>query len=252
MYCCMTETEALCHQNNGEGRQMKKRNVYCIVVLGFLLIALSPSFSSAWDDDTHIAIAKAAGYYKWFNACGADMAKLKAGNIEGHNHYVNNAKGTVVTPEIVLGQVSKYNQIDDKGHLYSAIMASARDYIREKRKGKYGEYHLAFCAHYVGDLSQPLHNTRYNLFNRRNHKAIDGIINDEILDNLDRIKIYSISIGSEEALAKEIARIANLSMALGYKIEGENRLLKREEAYTQIGHSTSLFRAVLEYVKGMK
>ena len=137
-------------------------------------------------------------------------------------------------------------------HLYGAIIASLRDYIKEKRKGKYGEYHLAFCAHYIGDLSQPLHNTLYNLFNRRNHKAIDGIVNDEILENLDRIKIYSITIDSEEALAKEIARMANLSMNLGYKIEAENRLLTREEAYTQISHSVSLFRAILDFVKGMK
>ena len=202
-------------------------------------------------DETHIAIAKAAGYYKWFNACGADMAKIKAGNIEGHNHYVNNPKGTLVTPEMVLAQVGRYDRVDHEGHLYGAIIASLRDYIKEKRKGKYGEYHLAFCAHYVGDLSQPLHNTRYSLFNRRYHTSVDGIVNHQILENLDRIKIYSIIIDSEEALAKEIARMANLSMNLGYKIEAEKRLLTREEAYIQISHSTSFFRAVLEYVKRM-
>ena len=251
MYCCMTETEALCHQNNSEGRQMKRRNVYGSVVLGFLLIALSPSLSSAWYDETHVAIAKAVGYYKWFNACGADMAKLKAGNIEGHNHYVNNPKGTVVTPEMVLAQARKYNQIDLEGHLYGAIMASVRDYIREKRRGKYGEYHLAFCAHYVGDLSQPLHNIGYSLFNRKNHKTIDGIVNDEILENLDKIRVYGITIDSEEALSREIARIATLSMALGYKIEAERRLLTTEEAYSQISHSASLFGAILGYVGKM-
>jgi hypothetical protein len=173
------------------------------------------------------------------------MAKIKAGNIEGHNHYVNNPKETLVTPEMVLAQAGKYNRVDPQGHLYGAIIASVRDYIREKRKGKYGEYHLAFCAHYIGDLSQPLHNTRYSLFNRRNHKAVDAIVNHEILENLGQIKIYSITIDSEEALAREIARMANLSMTLGYKIEAEGRLLTREEAYTQISHSTSLFRAVL-------
>jgi hypothetical protein len=110
---------------------MTRRNVYVSVALAFFLIAVSPSLSSAWYDETHIAIAKAAGYYKWFNACGADMAKIKAGNIEGHNHYVNNAEGTVITPEMVLAQGRKYNQIDHKGHLYWAIIASLRDYIKE-------------------------------------------------------------------------------------------------------------------------
>jgi hypothetical protein len=86
---------------------------------------------------------------------------------------------------------------------------------------------------------------------RRYHTSVDGIVNDGILDNLNKIRVYGITIDSEEALAREIARIANLSMALGYKIEAEGRLLTREEAYTQISHSVSLFRAVLEYVKRM-
>jgi len=58
-----------------------------------------------------------------------------------------------------------------------------------------------------------------------------------------------VGIASEEEFAKEIARIANLSMALGYKLEDENRILTKEEAYQQIGHSASLFKAILEYVK---
>jgi hypothetical protein len=41
------------------------------------------------------------------------MAKVKAGNIEKLNHYVNNPIGTTVTPEMVLQQVKKYNQTDD-------------------------------------------------------------------------------------------------------------------------------------------
>jgi hypothetical protein len=133
--------------------------------------------------------------------------------------------------------------------LYGAIIASVRKYIKDKQKGRYGEYHLGFCSHYVGDLSMPLHNTVYNAFNRKHHKTIDGIINDEILNNIDKIKFYTISIDSEQDLAKEIARIANLSMKLGYKIESQNRLLTREEAYQQVSHSASLFKAILTYTQ---
>ena len=135
------------------------------------------------------------------------------------------------------------------GHLYGAIIASVRDYLKARDEGKYGEYHLAFCAHYVGDFSQPLHNTLFNLYNRRNHTAIDGTINDEVLDNIDRIKIYPINIESEEDLANEIARVANLSLNKGYQIQDEKRLLTKEEAYDQISHSASLFKAILEYVE---
>lgn len=75
------------------------------------------------------------------------------------------------------------------------------------------------------------------------------MINEGILDNLEAIKVYDLEVNSEEGLAKEIARIANLSMVLGYKLEDEGRLLSREEAYQQISHSASLFRSVLRYVE---
>ena len=146
--------------------------------------------------------------------------------------------------------VAKYNNpTDENGHLYGAIIASLRDYRSAKATGKYGEYHLAYCAHYVGDLSMPLHNTVYNSFNRQHHTAMDGIVNDEVLDHLERIKIYPIEIKSEEDLVREIARIANLSMKLGYQLEKENRTLSKEEAYTQIGHSASLLKAILDYAR---
>jgi hypothetical protein len=180
------------------------------------------------------------------------MIREKMWNREGHNHFVNNPRGSVVTPEMVIAQIEKYNKIDPRGHLYGAIIASLRDYIKQKKVGKYGEYHLAFCAHYVADLSQPLHNIENNAFNQANHKDIDGIINDEIMGNLDKIKIYPIKIDSEEDLIREVVRIANLSMALGYKLEDEKRVLAKDEAYQQVGHSVSLFKAILDYMKSVK
>ena len=95
----------------------------------------------------------------------------------------------------------------------------------------------------------PLHNTLYDEFNRQHHSAMDGIVKDEVLNHLERIKIYPIQIKSEDDLVREIARIANLSMKLGYQLEKENRMLSKEEAYVQLGHSASLLKAILEYVK---
>jgi len=77
---------------------------------------------------------------------------------------------------------------------------------------------------------------------------MDGIVNDEVLDNLDKIRVYSIEIKTEQDLAGEIARIANLSLVLGYKLEDEGRLLTREETYIQLAHSASLMKAVLGYL----
>lgn len=223
------------------------------LTLAVLILALTvsiPPACTAWFDETHIAIAKAAGYQKWFNAAAPDVAKSKLGDREGDNHFVNNPKGAIITPEMVMSQVEKYDHNDPTGHHYGAILASVRAYIEATRKGKYGEYHLAYCAHYVGDLSQPLHSIVYDSYNKHNHTATDGVINDEILNNQDKIKVYPININSEEDLAREIARIANISMVLGYKLEDEGRVLSKEEAYQQISHSASLFRAILGYVKG--
>lgn len=72
------------------------------------------------------------------------------------------------------------------------------------------------------------------------------MVNNEVLENLDKIKVYPVQIRSEEDLAKEIGRVPNLSMALGYRLENENRVLTKEEAYQQLGQSASLLKAVLE------
>ena len=231
-------------QQNG-ALKMKRTIAYLML----LTIWISSAQSWAWHDETHLAIAKAAGYHKWYNAAGADITKVKAGDVENKNHYVNNPPGTTVTTEMVLEQAHRYNDpSDETGHLYGAIIASIREYQTTTEEGKYAEYHLAFCAHYVGDLSMPLHNTLYNAYNRKNHSVTDGTINNEVLDNLSKIEVYPIKIKSEGDLAKEVARIANLSMKLGYQLEKEGRLLSGEEAYEQISHSASLFKGILSWL----
>ena len=222
------------------------KRIVCYIII--FTICFLPASSRAWHDETHLAIAKAAGYEKWYNAAGADITKIKAGDVEKKNHYVSNPPGTIVTAEMVLHQAEDYNTPNDtKGHLYGAIIASIREYRTTTQTGKYAKYHLAFCAHYVGDLSQPLHNTRYNAYNQRNHTATDGIIEDEVLYNLPLIEIYPITIDSEADLAREVARMANLSINLGYRLEAEGRMLSRQEAYGQISHSASLFKAILKF-----
>ncbi len=216
------------------------------IIVAFF-VCLWAADAAAWHDETHLAVARAAGYAKWYNATGADMAKLKAGFIEQHNHYVNNRTGTKVTPEMVAEQVERYNTIEPGGHLYGAILAAVRDYIAVKAEGKYGEYHLAFAAHYLADLSMPLHNIEYDTFNKTHHSAIDGIVNDGILDRWERIRLYPVPVRSEKDLAREVARIANLSIRLGETIRAGNRLLTEAEALEQLSHSASVLRGVLEY-----
>jgi hypothetical protein len=96
-----------------------------------VILTLSfPGTSLSGHDETHLAIAKAAGYQKWYNAAGADIAKVKAGKVEDSNHYANSPPDTIVTPQMVFDQVSLYDQIEEHGHLYGAIVAS---YYRRRK-----------------------------------------------------------------------------------------------------------------------
>ena len=225
-----------------------KRLFFLLIFQVFILI-LFTNTASAWFGKIHLAIAKAAGYKNWYNAAAADLAKLKAGDIEQFNHYVNNKRGDVINSDIVLAQAERYNDPKDrKGHLYGAIIASVRLYIKDKKEGRYPEDHMAYCVHYVGDLSMPLHNIEFNEFNKKYHMEMDGIIDKEILGNVSKIKINKITLKTEKDLAREIARIAKISMELGFRLEAENRMISKEEAYRQVGYSASLLKAILEYV----
>lgn len=232
---------------------MNLRRLKICIICGLLIASLP---AHAWYDKTHLAVAKVAGLASWYNAAGPDLAKIKAGNIESYNHWYNNNAEVEVTPQMVLAQIGRYNErnrlLDSEGHLYGAIIASLRAYEKDLRAGKYAQYHLAYCAHYIADLSQPLHNIPNDDFNKARHPTNDGIVDDTILDDPQKIilNIYAIQLthdNFEADLACEIARIANVSRKLGYKLRAENRGITKEEAYVQLGHSASLLKAVLQH-----
>lgn len=221
-----------------------------------LFILLSASQAWTWHDQTHLTVAKIAGLNSWYNAAGPDLARIKAGNIESYNHWFNNNAEEEVTSRMVLDQIERYNQnnilLDTEGHIYGAITASLRAYEKDHSTGKYAQYHLAYCAHYIGDLSQPLHNIRYDLFNQSFHSISDGIVDATIMKESQKITrhMYAVILRPdkfEEDLASEIARIANITRKLGYKLRAENRSITKEEAYVQLGHSASLLKAVLQH-----
>lgn len=236
---------------------MKKLTLTLAIIFGLMSFS---GQSLAWHDKTHLAVVKVAGYEAWYNAAGADIAKIKAGDNERFNHWYNNNRKEEITIQIVFDQVAKYNRayewFDAEGHLLGAIIGALREYERYLALGKYSEYHLAYCAHYIGDLSMPFHNIPYNDFNERRHSINDGIVEKTILDQPQKItrNVYKINLRDdqfERDLAREIARIANLSRKLGYKLAEEDRDMTPEEAYVQLGHSTSLLKAVLKHYKKM-
>jgi hypothetical protein len=238
--------------------------------LALLLLFLISTPVHAWHDATHMAVVEAAGLHNFaYLAVGADMAKEKSGGHEDGNHYCNNAKGVVITPDMVLDQVRDYNcRCSGEGHLYGAIVAALNQYRERMIYGKYDRYLLGYAAHYIGDLSMPLHNTEYNLFNQTYHSANDGVVegsDDEPIDaKVSRIarqigksmkehpplQLPSAKDGMNkfnQALAKKIAEIANNSIALGYAMQESNPQRTRmteDEAYRQLAQSAQLLKAV--------
>jgi hypothetical protein len=100
----------------------------------------------------------------------------------------------------------------------------------------------------------PFHNIPYDDFNERRHSINDGIVEKTIFDQPQKITkhMYRITLRDDQFeadLAREIARIANLSRKLGYKLAKEDRDMTPEEAYVQLGHSASLLRSVLLHYK---
>ncbi|RNC68386.1 MAG: hypothetical protein ED859_10700 [Desulfuromonadales bacterium] len=228
---------------------------HCTAAILVSCLALTTGSALAWHDETHLAVAKAAGYQKWYNAAGADIAKEKAGSVERKNHYCNNNRGVEVTAAMVLEQVPRYNDPkDDEGHLYGAIVAAIRAYEQRALEGKYAEYHLAYAVHYLGDLSQPLHNTPFDEFNRTRHEKNDGVVDRAVLQNVSRIQrlMRPVVLGREsfeQDLAREIAWIANDARKLGERMRKENRDMTPDEAYGQLARSAALLEAVLDRVQ---
>ena len=261
-------------------RQAFFKGMAALTLCGFLF-GSGPAWG--WNDRTHMAVSKAAGYDKWYNSAGPDITKLKARGKEKGNHYCNNNGATkvdAVDAALVMKQVKLYNNcIDDEGHLYGAIIASLRNYLKRNKSHKskkYAGYHLVFCAHYLGDLSMPFHNVCYGksegpvgALNARRHAVNDGIVenrkNKDWYQDVIRIEAkikekmpkYRVTIKSEEDFSQNIAGLANKSRALAYKMAQETsvdgrkgRDLTEEEAYEQLAQSAALLQAVLQYAEG--
>jgi len=146
------------------------KNVPMRITVILCLLLITATSASAWHNQTHLMTCKAAGFDMWYHCAGPDIAKIKAGNIEAYNHWYNNDAEAEITPQIVFEQIEHYNKrsklFDTEGHLLGAIIASLRAYGKDLRADKYAMYHLVYCAHYIGDLTMPLHNMAYDDFNK--------------------------------------------------------------------------------------
>lgn len=127
------------------------------------------------------------------------------------------------------------------------------------------EYYLVNIAHYIGDLSQPLHNFPYgNLpasdgkiyeeegkFNKEYHIKFDESLSnylnsDPEIDKKIDSAIKEIKLNSKEDLKKEISEIANSAIKIANQCFMEKRLPTEEELINQISWSISILKAVIK------
>ncbi len=130
------------------------------------------------------------------------------------------------------------------------------------------EYYLTNIAHYVADLSQPLHNFPHGRepasdgksypevgsWAKEHHLEFDDILEsilplDKKREEKFRAMISPPEIKSIDDLKREISKIANSSIALANKCYSEKRIISQEEALRQTALSVSLLKSILNSTK---
>lgn len=227
----------------------------------------------AWSCRTHAFIAAQAGMKNPEAACIPDAARNDNRSLLTPFHYHNAAPGTAVTPEYIKRHAvvqREYVPKDDPGgrplsilvpHPSGVLYWKLVDLYKKIGSAQYSfEYSYArmSIAHFIGDLSQPLHNYPHGnqraadgkayaeagLWAKENHAAFDNRY-DALLPRLG--PVAAIRIDSEDDLMREVARMANAAIVLADRCYRDGRrAMTDEEAASQVAQSVSLLKAVLE------
>lgn len=246
-----------------------------------ILILLFSQYVYAWDCKTHAYIAYKAGIKIPEAACLPDIIRDENPAVLAPLHYHNATTETIVTPQYIDAFSVKETTITSNGReinillphqagvLYWKIIdiyKKMKNLDRAHTDGKLSyEYYLTAIAHYIGDLSQPLHNFPYSdtpasdgkiyleegKFNKENHIKFDESFSqyrlaDPKIEEKVENSIKQIDITSEEDLKKEVAKLANSSISLAKKCFSEKRIPTEEELINQISWSISLLKAIIK------
>jgi hypothetical protein len=252
------------------------------LIISFAFVILISTHSWAWSSKTHIFISQEAGIKYPEASCFPDLSKKDNNVLLGPFHWHGPSPNTIVTPDyidrfqITEGQYVKVGSPESKpikikvpdpaGVLYWKIME-----LYQAMKGATGweyEYYLTNIAHYVGDLSQPLHNFPYGnepasdgksypevgTWAKEHHLEFDDILEssfplDKNKEEKFRAMINPPQIKTIDDLKKEISKVANSSITLAKKCYYEKRIITQDEALKQAALSVSLLKAIIESTK---
>lgn len=232
------------------------------MLASFSAMAFAPTQTEAWTDQTHMAIERAAGLMSYQNACSPDVAKTimnvnKIRKNDGQAHFYDAAKApTRADVDAQLQMLGMQRDECPDGYILGAIVNSVRKSKAWTEQGKFDDYNYAMLGHYIGDLVQPLHMSVYDDFNRKNHLAIDHILNhNEVKWDVDGVPLIaaeikvddSLRFKDEEELINHMVKLANESYDLGQKLRKENRLITHDEAISRVSKAATFFRACMRY-----
>jgi len=250
-----------------------------ISVAALALSLLLAGNAPAWSCKTHVFIARDAGVPNPHTACWPDLAKKENDALLGSYHWHNAAPDAKIDPAyvdryqvreelfppagITGSRTMKIRVPDPAGVLYWKIVETYR--ALKNAAGWEYEYYLSNITHYVGDLSQPLHNFPYGTdpagdgksypeqgtWARRMHQDFDTALDPFIPLSGDEARHFAAmvrppSIGSDEDLKRAIAEIANKAISLANGCYSGKRAISREEALAQAAGSVSLLKAIVE------
>lgn len=246
------------------------------MILGLLLLSTN---ALAWSCKTHIFIAQEAGIENPETVCFPDLSKKENESLLDPFHWHDASPNTCVTPDyidqyqIIEGMYVKVGYSESKpikirapdpsGVLYWKILE-----LYQKLQRAIGweyNYYLSNIAHYIGDLSQPLHNFPYEdkpasdgkaypeigLWAKEHHGEFDDALDsylplDEKTGKTFEIMITKDKVASVEDLKRKISKIANSSITLANKCYSERRIITKDEALKQIAMSVSLLKGIIE------
>ena len=253
-----------------------KRGLHAAVLV--LTFFMGTGLGHGWSCSVHTLIAREAGMKHPEYACIPDSSRNENHDLLAPFHYHNAPPGATVTPDYIdlykaEGRSVKLYGENDRaatilvphraGILYWKIVSLYQLMKSPKYPADY-DYARMNIAHFIGDLSQPLHNyphgaepasdgVRYDQegrWARDNHAAFDDPFENAPLGrgDLKRLRrgIEVFSIRDEADLKQRISDVANSSIRLANLCYGDHkRLMTRKESLARAAMSVSLLKAVI-------
>ena len=243
---------------------MKKSFIRRFIALLLFLCLLPTASALAWTDQAHMAMGMAAGFSRFQNCGGIDIARTVAAindltQTDAQAHFFNAAADYEITMDDAYAQlqdIGKSGEDCPEGYLLGAILHTVRLCKEKTESGAFDDEYYAVLLHYIADMAQPLHMTFYDDFNRSYHFACDDVLSDTeveypVFASVELAKELEadgeLRFETEEALLAAVIDLAGQSQELANILRAEQRSITREEALLQLSRAATLGKAAMRY-----